>query len=153
MTNTKGTTLVELLVAMTLFTVVLGGIFSLHWMAQQNFVNIDSVSEAQKEFRKIKNHIINDLSSCNSFDVKESLQGESLQEGNFLLIETESGLICYYIDEDKLIKSENDKTTTISENINSLLFSNPSPNFLRIKITFNYGKDACTYETGYLKTI
>jgi len=129
--NEKGTTLVEMLVALALVSVVLSGLMGVYWVGSKSYENQAASSDAQYAARMAAQIIVE--------DIRGAAEAETQEEGAKLRLLTTSGEdVVYYRQENNWLYRDGNAKTPIAENITGLSFTRNNSLFtIKIDATVN----------------
>ncbi len=131
----RGSTLVEMLVAMALASLVLSGLMSIYWTGSSAFQRLSSTTEAQYAVRSAAQNIGEDIRGASVVSITEG--------GAKLILLTAGGeAVNYYMANNKLYRDGKAKVP-IAENISGLNFSGSSS---LVKITADATVNGRTYQ-------
>lgn len=126
--NETGMTLVEMLVALALTSVIFAGFMSVYWFASYAFEREYCRADIQYSARQAKDKIFNDVRESKSFSIPDG--GTELR-----LIKTDTK-VHYYVRNEQLYRDD-DKSppSPVACNIKGICFYSSTPGFLEITIT------------------
>jgi len=129
--NEKGITLVEMLVALALVSVVFSGLMGVYWVGSKSYENQAASSDAQYAARMAAQIIVE--------DIRGAAEAETQEEGAKLRLLTASGEdVVYYRQANNWLYRDGNAKTPIAENITGLSFTRNNSLFtLNIDATVN----------------
>lgn len=156
MENDKGTTLLELLLALALIGMVMAGLMSAFWFSVFSFNREIAQSDIQYAARQGRERIIKDFRSSEGFYVQDAALNDMPmgQKGQRLhLIKTEEN-VDYYAKNNQLYRDSSlSSPEPVAENIADINFINKVPGMVRITIISRSGGNNFILRTNYMSRI
>lgn len=116
--SNSGTTLAEVLLAISLGFLLMAGSISVYWSGSQAFAKLSADAEAQYSARSAMQEIGEDIRSASAVEVQA--------DGTELKLWTSGQIVRYFMDNNQMyrsvIKSNGTSTVPIAENVSQLSF-------------------------------
>lgn len=137
--NEQGTSLLELVIALSLIGVLCAGFFSLNWFGESAFRMQTSQAELQYSARHARQSIMEDVAECKSFSVLNARGGSEVlsgSDGAYLNLVLSDRITDYYVSNNQLYRNSSIASPQpVAENIQAVSFSSPYPSMLNLRIT------------------
>ncbi|MEN6461950.1 MAG: hypothetical protein ABFC94_11350 [Syntrophomonas sp.] len=156
MKSDKGTTLLELLLALGLTGMVMAGLITAFWFTLFSFNREITESDIKYAARQGRERIIKDFRSSEGFSIQDAAANEMPmgQEGQRLhLIKTVEN-VDYYANNNQLYRDSSlSSPEPVSENIPDIKFINPVPGMVKITITSRADSNNFILRTTYMSRV
>lgn len=135
----EGFTLIEVLAALALAGIVMGGLMSVFWFGFNGFKNETTRADLQYSARQARGRIIDDFRECTSFTI--------LDEGNGLCLfipreelDQPGEELFYYVRDNQLYRQPAEGTRQpVASNIDKISFESPTIGLLQFDIETSSG--------------
>ncbi|MEA1960273.1 MAG: prepilin-type N-terminal cleavage/methylation domain-containing protein [Bacillota bacterium] len=151
MRNDKGTTLLEMLIALALFGLISAGLVTVYWISETAFNGQSARADVQYSARHAREAIISDFVACTSFSVLDVCGGIEVADGSVgtcLHIAKSDRTVDYYINNQQLYRNpSNASPGPVAEFISQISFSKVSLNTMAMSVVALSQKQEYTLET------
>jgi prepilin-type N-terminal cleavage/methylation domain-containing protein len=147
----KGFTLIEVLAALGLFSLVMAGLMSVYWFGYYGYEKEMNRSELQYSARQARSRIMEDFRQCRAFTIKDAAGNEMPGGSNGVRLSLVIGAeeIEIYAQGNQLYRDSREPGTPpqpVASNIKAVVFNSPGAGLLEFNITTLVS--GCELKTG-----
>jgi type II secretory pathway pseudopilin PulG len=156
MQNENGTTVLEMLLALGLISMVMAGLMSSFWFTLFTFNREITQSDIQYAVRQGRERIIRDFRCSEGFYIQNAALDDMPmgREGQRLHLIKTAEKIDYYSKNNQLYRDSSlSSPEPVAENISDIKFISTVPGLVRITIASRIGGNSFALKTNYMRRI